>query len=136
MGARLRVYLTAEENRTLLELRKLTALPQRVRDRVEVVRLSHQGAYVENIAEFLDWNIQTVRDTLHRWQQGGLEGLWDASGRGKQPRWQSADLDYLEACLREEAQSYNSVQLARKLWDERQVHLSPGHLRELLKKRG
>jgi transposase len=136
MGARLRVYLTAEENRTLLELRKVTSLPQRVRDRAEVVRLSHQGAYVEKIAEFLDWNIQTVRETLHRWQQGGLEGLWDASGRGKQPRWQPADLEYLETCLREAEQSYNSVQLAQKLLDERQVHLSPGHLRELLKKRG
>jgi hypothetical protein len=60
MAARLRVYLTAEENRLLLELRKLTALPQRVRDRAEVIRLSHQGAYVENLAEFLDWTTQTA----------------------------------------------------------------------------
>jgi hypothetical protein len=39
MGARLRVHLTAQENQTLLDLRKATGLPQRVKDRAEVVRL-------------------------------------------------------------------------------------------------
>ena len=136
MGARLRVHLTEQENQTLLELRKAPGLPQRVKDRAEVVRLSHQGVYVEKIAKFFNWNIQTVREALHRWQQGGLGGLWDSPGRGKQPRWKPEDLEYLESCLRQEAQSYNSHQLAQKLLKDRQVHLSPGHLREVLKKRG
>jgi len=35
MGARLRVFLTTEEERTLFELRRATAVPQRVKDRAE-----------------------------------------------------------------------------------------------------
>ena len=136
MGARLRAHLRQEEDRTLFELRKATTVPQRVKDRAEVIRLSHQGWYVEKIAAFFNWNPQTVRETIHRWQSGGLGGLWEAPGRGKQPRWQEADLEYLEDVLKKEPRTYNSQQLAQKLADERQVKLSPGHLRELLKKRG
>ena len=136
MGARLRAYLTPEEDRTLFELRTATTVPQRVKDRAEVLRLSHRGWYVEQIADFFSWHLQTVRETLHRWQEKGLGGLWEAPGRGKQRRWSEADLEYLERLLAEEPRTYNSKQLAQKLWDDRQVKLSPGHLRELLKKRG
>ena len=136
MGARLRAYLEPEEDRTLFELRTAKTIPQRVKDRAEVVRLSQRGWYVEQIADFFNWHLQTVRETLHRWREKGLGGLWEAPGRGKQRRWSEADLEYLERLLTEESRTYNSKQLAQKLWDERQVKLTPGHLRELLKKRG
>lgn len=136
MGVRLRAYLTPEEDRTLFELRTATTVPQRVKDRAEVVRLSHRGWYVEKIADFFNWHLQTVREPLHRWREKGLGGLWEAPGRGKQRRWTEADLEYLEHLLVEDPRTYNSKQLAPKLLDERQVELSPGHLRELLKKRG
>jgi transposase len=136
MKARLKAHLSREEDRTLFEVRTAIHLPQRVRDRAEVIRLSHQGWFVEKIADFFNWRIQTVRETLHRWEQGGLGGLWDAPHPGKQPRWVRADIEYLEECLRQEPRSYNSHQLAQKLLEERQVNLSPGHLREVLKKRG
>ena len=103
-----------------------------------MLRLSHQGWYTEKIAAFFGWNIQTVRETIHRWQSKGFEGLTDASGRGHKARWNEGDkgdMEYLEQWLKE-ARSYNSKQLAQKLADERGVHLSPGHLRDLLKKRG
>ncbi len=136
MGARLRVFLNAEENRTLFELRTATTVPQRVKDRAEVIRLSHQGMYVEKIASFFGWNIQTVRETIHRWQQQGLGGLWDAPRPGFQKRWQSEDIEYLESCLRQEQRTYNSQQLAQKLENDRKVKLSADHLRRVLKKRG
>lgn len=136
MGARLRVMLNPEENRTLFELRTATTVPQRVKDRAEVVRLSHQGLYVEKIATFFNWHVQTVRDTLHRWQQQGLGGLWDAPRPGPRARWQVEDIEYLETCLREDPRTYNSQQLAEKLETERQVTLSADHLRRVLQKRG
>ena len=49
MGARLRIILNGEENRTLHELRLATTVPQRVKDRAEVIRMSDQGLYVEKI---------------------------------------------------------------------------------------
>ena len=136
MGTRLRVFLNAEENRTLFELRTATTVPQRVKDRAEVIRLSHQGMYVEKIASFFNWNVRTIRETLHRWQQQGLGGLWDPPRPGPQKRWQSSDIEYLESCLRQEQRTYNSQQLAKKLENDRKVNLSADHLRRVLKKRG
>jgi len=53
---------------------------------------------------------------------------------GDKPRWQAADLDYLEQCLEQEARTYNSQQLAQKLEQERQVKLSADRIRRLMKK--
>ena len=136
MGARLRVFLSPEEDRTLFELRTATTVPQRVKDRAEVVRLSHQGMYVEKIAAFFKWNIRTVRETLHRWQAQGVGGLWYAPHRGAQRRSQPEYIEYLESCLRDEHRTYNSHQLAEKLKTERNVTLSADHLRQILPKRG
>jgi len=45
MGARIRVLLNPEEDRTLFELRTATTVPQRVKDRAEALRLSAHGLY-------------------------------------------------------------------------------------------
>jgi hypothetical protein len=81
MGARLRVFLSPEEDRTLFELRIATTLAQRVKDRTEVFRLNAHGWYVEKIASHFNWSVPRVRDTLHRWEKKGLGGLWDKPGR-------------------------------------------------------
>lgn len=136
MGARLRIFLKPEEDRTLFEMRTATTVPQRVKDRAEVLRLNAQGWYVEKIASYFNWHPQTVRETIHRWETKGLAGLWEEAGRGGKARWQAEDIEYLETCLRQENRTYNSQQLAQKLVQERQVKLSPDHLRRVLKKRG
>ena len=136
MGARLRVFLNREEERTLWEMRKATTVSQRVKDRAEAVRLSHQGWYVEQIAEYLHQTVKTVRKTLKTWRDQGLGGLWEARGRGRQRTWTEEDIEHLENCLRNESRTYNSVQLAEKLRRERQVHLNRSYLRQILKKRG
>ena len=66
MGARLRVFLNREEERTLWELRSSTTVSQRVKNRAEAIRLSHQGWYVEQIATHLHSKAKTVRKTLNR----------------------------------------------------------------------
>lgn len=136
MGARLRIFLSSEEDRTLFELRTAKTVPQRVKDRAAVIRLNAQGWYVEKIAVHFNWNVRTVRETLHRWRDQGLGGLWDAPRQGGQPRWRNEDIEYLEVCLRDDQRTYNSKQLAQKLADERQITLSADHLRRVLKKRG
>lgn len=136
MGMRLRVFLTAEEDRTLRELRRAATVPQRVKDRADVVRMNARGDYVETIAAYFTWHVETVRNTLKRWQKNGLGGLWEASGRGKTRCWQEADMAYLEQVLRTDERTYTAAQLAKKLYQDRQIRLSPGHLREVLEKRG
>jgi hypothetical protein len=54
MGARLRVFLTREPDKTLLNLRTRD-LPQKVKDRAEVIRLKSHDWYLEKIAAHFDW---------------------------------------------------------------------------------
>ena len=136
MGARLRALLEPEEERTLYELRKATTVPQRVKDRAQVLRLSSHGWYVEDIATHIRWSPQTVRKTIRRWHQKGLGGLWDAHHPGGRRRWKEEDLVFVEKTLREDPRTYNSKQLCEKLAISRQVNLSPDRLRRILKKRG
>jgi transposase len=135
MPAPLRIRLTVEEDRTLGELRQAKTVPQRTRDRAHMLRLNAEGWTVPRIAEIFDCHEHTVRATLRRWESKGLGGLWEAPGRGAKPRWQASDLDYLSACIEEEPRTYNSVQLATKLKQERFVDLSSDRLRRLLKKK-
>ena len=85
MGARLRVFLSQEQDKTLLKLRT-TDVPQKVKDRAEVIRLNAYGWYVEKIAAHFNWTPQTVREVLHRWQKQGMEGLWQLPGLGRENR--------------------------------------------------
>ncbi len=135
MGARLRIFLSVEEERTLRELRTAKTVPQRVKDRASMLRLNNQGRYVEEIAAYFNCNKQTVRETIHRWRKKGLGGLWEAQGRGQERSWQEEDWEYLEQCLKKEQRTYNRKQLAAKLAQDRKVKLSPDHLRRVLKKR-
>ncbi|MEH2420965.1 MAG: helix-turn-helix domain-containing protein [Nostoc sp.] len=82
MGARLRVFLSSEQDRTLLNLRTVD-ITQKVKDRAEVIRLNAHGWYVEKIAAHFNWTPQTVRGVLHKWHKCGLEGLWELPGRGE-----------------------------------------------------
>jgi transposase len=136
MGCRLRVVLTDQEKLTLEELRRSKDAPQRTKDRAQVLLLNARGLKNEEIAQGLNWAVSTVRQTLHRWEKMSLAGLWDAPGRGGKPRYSENDLEYLENCLIEEPQTYNSKQLAKKLASERQVYLSADRLRRVLKARG
>jgi transposase len=136
MPAPLHIQLTPEEERTLSELRTASTVPYRTRDRAHVLRLNANGWTVEKIAECFNWHEQTVRQTIHRWEKFGLGGLWEAPGRGAKPKWQEADLQYLEQSLEQEQRTYNSEQLAKKLASDRQVELSPDRIRRVLKKRG
>jgi transposase len=136
MGSRLRIFLTVEQDRTLRELRTASYLPQRVRDRAEALRLNAYGWTVEKIAAYCGWNVQTVRETLHRWQKWGLGGLWDAPKPGGIRRWQETDMRYLEDCLCNDPRYYNAKQLAQKLEQERQIQLSPAQIRQILRQRG
>ena len=135
MAAPLRVTLTLEEESTLQALRIANRVPYRVRDRSHMLLLNGSGWNVSAIADILGSHEHTVRVTIKRWQSVGLYGLWEEAGRGKKPTWKPSDMDYLEQCLNEEERTYNSRQLAAKLFEERGVQLTPDWIRQLLKKR-
>jgi transposase len=135
MPAPLRITLTDEEDRTLSELREAKNVPQRTRDRAHRLRLNAFGWNVPKIAEVFECHQHTVRATLRRWEERGLGGLWEATGRGAKPKWSEEDFQYLTDCLENEERTYNSQQLAWKLFQERAVDLSGDRIRKLLKKK-
>ncbi len=136
MPAPLRIVLSEESDRTLQELRVAPKVAQHIKDRAHMVRLNAQGWNVPAIADIFECQEQTVRETLRRWEKGGLGGLWDAAGRGMKQRWHEADLKYLEARLEQDPRTYNSSQLATLLERERGVKLSADRIRRILQKRG
>lgn len=136
MPAPLRIVLSDASDRTLRELRVAPKVAQHIKDRAHMVRLNAQGWNVPAIAEIFDCQEQTVRETLRRWEQGGLGGLWDAPGRGMKRRWSEADLRYLEERLEQDQRTYTSAQLSALLEQERGIKLSADRIRRILQKRG
>lgn len=90
---------------------------------------------VPTIAEIFECYEHTIRGTIRRWETDSLRGLWEAPGREAKRKWQEADLQYREQCPEQEPRTYNSAQLAQKLVQERQVHLSAQRLRHILQKK-
>lgn len=135
MPAPLRVKLSQLEEETLAQLQKANSVPYRTRNRAQMLKLNAQGRNAPEIAEIFNCHEHTVRATIRRWEQSGLVGLWSASGRGAKPKLKSEDIEYIETCLNEEERTYNSIQLARKLKQERSVNLSSDRLRRILKKK-
>jgi len=135
MPAPLRIILTPEESEMLRDLRLATTVPQRTRDRAHLLRLNAQGWNTPELAEMFEIHPHTVRTTIKRWEERGLCGLFEAPGRGAKPRWTEEDMACVETWIKEDPRTYNTVQLARKLKEERQVDLSSARLRELLQKK-
>ncbi len=131
----LRVELSSEEDRTLQDLRAAPGVPQRTKDRAEVIRLSHRGWTPHQIAEYLGWQVATARTAIHRWQQDGLYGLWDSPRSGRRPQCSMAVMMSLEEFLSAEERTVNSRQLVEHLAEVHGIHLSRSHLRRLLKKK-
>lgn len=135
MPAPLRVKLSTEEENTLMELRQASSVPYRTRDRAHMLKLNAQGINVPEIARIFNCHEHTVRATIKRWLDRGLVGLWEVPGRGAKPKWKVEDLEYIESCIEKEQRTYSSIQLVRKLKQERAVNLSSDRLRQILKKK-
>lgn len=131
----LRVELSAEEDRTLQDLRVASGVPQRTKARAEALRLSHRGWTPHQIAEYLGWQVATARTAIHRWNRNGLYGLWDSPRSGRRPQCSIALLTALEQHLLLEERTINSRQLVEHLSEVHGISLSRGHLRRILKKK-
>ena len=71
MPAPIRIVLTEEEDRTLLELRVATSVPQRARDRAQMLRLNAQGWNTPAIAE-----IEEVSSAYRKSHNSALAFRW------------------------------------------------------------
>ena len=114
MPAAIRIVLTKEEDRTLLELRVATCVPQRTRDRAHILCLNAQGWNTPGIAEIFECHEHTVRATIRRWRAGGLSRSEGSLRGGEQSvnGVKQTCMRYLEQCLELEGRTHNRLQLA------------------------
>ena len=137
--ATLRVALTAGQRADLQQRLKQYVLSPRLRRRLECIRLADQGWPVPRIAAHLGLDQATIRRTIRRLADGGLDGLADRPRSGRPARLDSRDLDAVEELLARAAgrnEVWTLARLASWLARTRGTTVSPGRLSALLRQRG
>lgn len=141
MSDLLRVSLTPAQRAELQQWARRRELAPRLRDRLEMVRLSDLGQSVNQIAARLGCHQRTVRRHLHAFQRGGFAALPSPPPPGRPPRLQPEHLAALERLLDEaaaggpNARTWTLPQLCAWLDEQFQVRISGPRLCVLLKKR-
>ena len=131
----IRIALTPEQRADLNRRARARELAPRLRDRLEMVRLSDLGWSIPRIAVTLGTHEQTVRKYIKAFLAGGFDALPDRPRSGRPPAVSAADLAALEQVLDESAASgrtWTLAQQVRWLAAIRGVSVSAGHLRRLL----
>jgi len=135
----LRVKLTPEQRDELRRRLRAREVPWHTRLRLECVRWSDAGLTVPQIAERAECHQVTVREALHRFQDGAFAALDDAPRPGRPPTLTRADLDALEAMLDAAAAQGRTVTAGAAtdwLEAERGVCVSAAWLTVLLRRDG
>ena len=135
----LHVALTAGQRADLRQRLRQHKLSPRLRRRLECICLAGQGWPVPRIAAYLGLDQATIRRTIHRLADGGLDGLADRPRSGRPPKLDRRDLDAVEELLARAAgrnEIWTLAQLARWLARTRGTTISPGRLSALLRQRG
>lgn len=137
MPKKYRVILTDEQRAELNQRARARTLAPRLRERLEMVRLSDLGWLVPQIAATLAVHEQTVRKYIKAFLDEGFEALADRPIPGRPPRAGAEDLAALGQLLDEAAtqgQTWTAAQLTAWLADIRGVVVSTDRLKRLLRK--
>jgi len=100
----IRVTLTEGQRAELNERARMRTVAPRLRERLEMVRLSDLGQTVPRIARTLDAHEQTVRKYLKAFLADGFDALPDRPIPGRRPTVTRADLAAVGALLDAAAQ--------------------------------
>jgi transposase len=131
-----RVELSDEQRVELNERARVRTLAPRLRERLEMVRLSDLGWRVPQIAQALEVHEQTVRKYIKAFLTDSFAGLADQPIPGRPPRASVVDLAAVGQLLDEAArqgQTWTARQVTAWLARERHVQLSTSRVRVLLR---
>lgn len=134
------VRLTPKQHTELNQRARARSLSPRMRDRLEMVRLSDMGRSVSQIAQALDVHEQTVRKYLKRFisQGGSFDALADAPIPGRPPILTDEYMAALEQLLDQsarEGRTWTCRGLAEWLREQFGIGIHPKYLSERLKSR-
>ena len=134
----IRVHLSPEQLDDLNERARSRELPPRERERLEMIRLSHLGLTIPQIAAHLDRHQQTVRRVINGFLADGFAILPDQPRPGRPATLTDAVLAAVEQRLDADAaagRTWTAPQLAAWLHDEYGIRITPGWLGEVLNAR-
>src|SRR5438270_265672 len=123
----IRVRLTPEQREELKQRARTRTLAPRLRERLEMVRLSDLGQTIPQSAEVLGHHEQTVRKYRKAFLADGFAALPDRPIAGRPPLVRRADLDALGQLLDTAAaqgETWTTPRLCHWLARERGVHIS------------
>jgi len=129
-----RVQLSDEQQRDLQRRTHAAGIRPRTRDRLEMVRLSHAGASVPEIARHLGRGEKRVRHWIKTFLEHGFGALADPPPVGRTSRLTSA----VRAAVRQELAKgdriWTAPQLAAWIAQACGVSVSASHLRRFLRR--
>lgn len=134
----IRLLLTPEQRTELNWRARARVVASRVRERLEMIRLSDLGWTIPQIAAALAHHDQTVRKYLKVFQVSGFAALADGPRSGRPRTVTSADLEVIERLLDEAAtgsRTWTLGQLVGWLAETRRVTIGTDRLRVLLRQR-
>jgi transposase len=126
--------LTTEQRREYDHLAEQPNLAPCVRDRLEMIRLSHCGWSIPRIASRLQQHDQTVRYWIKAFLLGGFEALEDKPHGGKVSELTPEILADVIAHIRTSQQTWTAAQIADWTAEHYQVRISPGRMRVHLRR--
>jgi transposase len=125
------IRLEPEQDERLREIEQEPHLKPKVRLRAQVLRLSHRGIAVGQIAAYTGRSPASVCRDLDRWEQRGFEGLADGSAPGNPPRVTGQVRAFLEEKLLEE-RTWNATQLSEAVAEHFGVEVTSEAIRQHL----
>jgi transposase len=138
MAIGFRIQLTPEQRAELHRRARERVVPPRLRDRLEMVRLSDLGWSVPKIAAYLGAHEQTVRRYVKAFLGGGFAALPDRPRPGRPPTLLVAHLGAVEALLDAAAtrgETWTAPRLATWLAEAHRVRVDPEYLAARLRRR-
>ena len=138
MATGFRIMLTPEQRAELHRRAREREVAPRLRDRLEMVRLSDLGWSVPKIAAYLGAHEQTVRRYVKAFLAGGFDALPDRPRPGRPPTVLAGHLEAVEALLDGAAargETWTAPRLAAWLAGTQGVRVAPEYLAARLRAR-
>lgn len=129
-----KLNLTTEQKREHDRLSELRDLAPCVRDRLEMIRLSHCGWSIPRIASRLEQHEQTVRYWIKAFLAGGFDALEDKPHGGKVSELTPEILANVIEYVRTSQRTWTAAQIADWTAEHHQVRISPGRMRVHLRR--
>ncbi|HEV2125905.1 MAG TPA: helix-turn-helix domain-containing protein [Chloroflexota bacterium] len=131
-----RVTLTTEQAVELMRRRRDPKTKPRVRERLEMVRLSDKGGSIPQIAPHFDLTQSRVRHWIKQFLVERFDGLADRKGAGPKRRLTREILEQLRQVVGQDGRTWTAAQVNDWLLEQHGFTMNRRYLSEVLSKNG